>query len=305
MSTSSTRAAITTAPRVASGRLSNTPVKSNSVNTVRSAANSPESWVRAPAEALIAVFDKLPLTTIPLESPAARLAAAEPERARGWRRSARARARRRSSRHRGPRRTRRASRRSRRRQGRRIRRGRRPGRPSEGRPISIGPTIAISSSSVEELDRDDREQDDDQRSRDRGRHPPEPENQRERAAPTARVVPCVSPRSPGSPIPARRSRRRRPRRRTASGSVPTMIVSARPTMKPLSTGSEMKLARNPSRSRPATSAATPTHERQAPRSAWANASPLPATTSPTTAAESAAVAAIGPRPDWRELPKAA
>ena len=31
-----------------------------------------------------------------------------------------------------------------------------------------------------------------------------------------------------------------------------MIVRARPMMKPLSTGSEMKLARNPSRSNPAT-----------------------------------------------------
>ena len=52
------------------------------------------------------------------------------------------------------------------------------------------------------------------------------------------------------------------RRRTASGSWPTMIVSARPTMKPLSTGSEMKLARKPSRSRPATSAMSPGGDRE-------------------------------------------
>ena len=36
-----------------------------------------------------------------------------------------------------------------------------------------------------------------------------------------------------------------------------MIVSARPTMKPFSTGSEMKFATNPRRSRPASSAASP------------------------------------------------
>ena len=36
-----------------------------------------------------------------------------------------------------------------------------------------------------------------------------------------------------------------------------MIVNASPTMNPLSTGSEMKLARNPRRSRPAIRAARP------------------------------------------------
>ena len=49
-----------------------------------------------------------------------------------------------------------------------------------------------------------------------------------------------------------------------------MIVNARPTMNPFSTGSEMKLARNPSRSTPATSAASPVaiaRRPSAPRSA--------------------------------------
>ena len=41
------------------------------------------------------------------------------------------------------------------------------------------------------------------------------------------------------------------------GTWPMMIVSARPTMNPLITGSEMKLARNPRRSTPASSAASP------------------------------------------------
>ena len=46
------------------------------------------------------------------------------------------------------------------------------------------------------------------------------------------------------------------------GTWPIMIVSARPMMNPLSTGSEMKLARNPSRSRPASRARTPVVDRE-------------------------------------------
>ena len=42
-----------------------------------------------------------------------------------------------------------------------------------------------------------------------------------------------------------------------AGTWPTMIVSARPTMKPFSTGSEMRLATKPSRARPATRPMTP------------------------------------------------
>ena len=57
------------------GSSSNSPVRNSSVTTVRPAASSPESWVRAPAEPLTAVFDRLPLTTMPLDRPEARLAA--------------------------------------------------------------------------------------------------------------------------------------------------------------------------------------------------------------------------------------
>ena len=42
------------------------------------------------------------------------------------------------------------------------------------------------------------------------------------------------------------------------GTWPAMIVSDKPTMKPLSTGSEMKLATKPRRRRPAINAASPT-----------------------------------------------
>src|SRR3954469_16455069 len=86
--------------------------------------------------------------------------------------------------------------------------------------------------------------------------------------------------------------------------LPTMMVSAKPMMKPLITGSEMKLARKPSRSRPASNAASPV----------ASASPVVNATnfeSPTetsdaiVAADRAAVADIGPAIRWRELPSAA
>jgi hypothetical protein len=62
-------AAMTTAASVAAGRSSKSPVRKSSATTVRPAASSPETWVRAPAEALTAVFDRLPLTTMPLDTP--------------------------------------------------------------------------------------------------------------------------------------------------------------------------------------------------------------------------------------------
>ncbi len=88
------------------------------------------------------------------------------------------------------------------------------------------------------------------------------------------------------------------------GSCPTMIVSASPMMNPFSTGSEMKLARKPSRRRPAASARIPTTSASVIVS-WRNSSDPGETRSPTAAADSAAVAAIGPVTMWRELPKAA
>lgn len=75
-------------------------------------------------------------------------------------------------------------------------------------------------------------------------------------------------------------------------------------MNPLSTGSEMKFATNPSRSRPAASASTPVVRASA-TVRVANAPDFPAATSPTAAADSAAVAAIGPTTRCFELPNAA
>jgi hypothetical protein len=77
-STSSTIAAITTAASVASGSSSKSPVRNSSVTTVRAATTSPASWLFAPAEPFTAVFERLPLTTMPLESPAVTFAAPSP-----------------------------------------------------------------------------------------------------------------------------------------------------------------------------------------------------------------------------------
>ena len=75
-------------------------------------------------------------------------------------------------------------------------------------------------------------------------------------------------------------------------------------MKPLSTGSEMKLARKPRRSRPAARAMTPVTIASTPVNARTSSGP-PVVRSATAAAERAAVADIGPTTRWRELPKAA
>jgi hypothetical protein len=77
-STSSTTATMTTAARTASGSCSNRPVRNNSVTMVRTATVRPETWVRAPELPFTAVLDRLPLTTIPDDSPAPMLAAPSP-----------------------------------------------------------------------------------------------------------------------------------------------------------------------------------------------------------------------------------
>ena len=123
-------------------------------------------------------------------------------------------------------------------------------------------------------------------------------------APTSRVAPWMSP---SSEITARACSKKLPEplsTPSSPGTWPMMIVSASPTMKPLSTGPEMKLARKPRRSAPAISAARPVVI----ASAAVIAAKLPApgaTTSATVAADSAAVADIGPVTRCRELPRAA
>jgi len=82
-----------------------------------------------------------------------------------------------------------------------------------------------------------------------------------------------------------------------------MIVHATPTMKPLMTGSEMKPARKPRRSSPASSANAPVTTASAAVSATMSSEPT--ATSATAAAESAAVADIGPVTRCFELPNSA
>ena len=122
--------------------------------------------------------------------------------------------------------------------------------------------------------------------------------------PTASVRASAEPRSPRKPTSFSKKSPSLPSTPNIFGTCPTMIVSASPTMKPLSTGSEMKEARKPSRSRPASTAAAPTHSASAIVSC-VNASVFALASSPTVAADSAAVAAIGPVTRCRELPSAA
>ncbi len=87
-----------------------------------------------------------------------------------------------------------------------------------------------------------------------------------------------------------------------------MMVSASPMMKPLRTGSEIQLARKPSRRTPARRASTPVANASATVNAAncsGSADGPPVTRSATAAAESAAVAAIGPVIRCRELPNTA
>ena len=126
------------------------------------------------------------------------------------------------------------------------------------------------------------------------------------SVPTSSVSPCVSPRwrdeLPGLLEEVAACLRLIP---NSFGSWPMMIVSARPMMKPLSTGWLMKSARKPRRSRPAISAARPAISASPAVNAANAAIPPAGTRSATVAADSAALAAIGPTTSTRELPSAA
>ena len=75
-------------------------------------------------------------------------------------------------------------------------------------------------------------------------------------------------------------------------------------MKPLSTGPEMNDARNPSRASPAARAISPATS-ASPAESWVKSAPVRAAMSPTAAADSAAVAAIGPTTRCLDEPNAA
>jgi hypothetical protein len=156
----------------------------------------------------------------------------------------------------------------------------------------------------EELDDDDPEQDRDERAGNDGSDPPEQQDQRQGEQPDQQRRPAglaeLAEQVPelleevavalGDP--------------NSFGSCPATMVRARPMMKPLSTGSEMKLARKPSRSSPATTPMTPVVIASVTVSTTNRLLPWVAR-SATAAADRAAVADIGPATRCLELPKAA
>ena len=250
-STSSITAAMTIAAERRLGKVSKSPVKNSSVMTIASTATTiPESCERAPAEPLTAVLDRLPPTTMPLESPGADVRGAETEQLAvgvdlvvvpggvglGWRR--------------GPPRSRSASLRWPHPVEVQVVPGGDVGKPDRREPRcdradDLDPVLleaeqayaAMPSSTASS----DGGHDAALRLQRRARGPA---TQRRRRAWRRSCSPS-SPRKPQS-CSKKLPWLLRPRRASAAGR--PMIVSARPMMKPFSTGSEMKLARNPSRS---------------------------------------------------------
>ncbi|OLT05150.1 hypothetical protein BJF90_19590 [Pseudonocardia sp. CNS-004] len=113
----------------------------------------------------------------------------------------------------------------------------------------------------------------------------------------------VSPRWPTSPATCSNAFPGSFSTPNSAGSWPMMIVSASPTMKPLSTGSEMNAAMNPSRRSPARMPTTPVTTASAAVNAMYSAPP-PARP-PRIPADRAAVADMGPTTRCRELPTTA
>lgn len=122
--------------------------------------------------------------------------------------------------------------------------------------------------------------------------------------PTVSVRHCVSPRWPRKSHSCSKKSPSPLGTPNSFGTWPIMIVSASPMMKPFSTGSEMKLAKKPSRNRPAASASTPVVSASAAVNAAKFSGP-PVVRSATAAADRAAVAAMGPVTRCLELPNAA
>jgi len=122
--------------------------------------------------------------------------------------------------------------------------------------------------------------------------------------PTSSVKPLVSPSFVSKPQSCSKKSPEVFGTPNSLGSCPTMIVRASPIMNPFNTGSEMKFARKPRRSSPATRAMIPTTSPSVVVSATNSSVPCVAR-SPTAAAERAAVADIGPVTRCLELPNAA
>ena len=264
MSTSSITAAITTAASVASGRFSNRPVRNSSVTTVERRDGQPGHLRLRPGAAVHRGLGQAAVDHHAGGEPGAEVGGTHPDQLPvgvdlvAGRRGVRLRraqplgeADQQDTRPPAP-----------------TSRGSRAGRPpAAGRPggarTSIGPTIATPLAvEMEHADRGDPEQHRHQGSRHQRQPPAQPEHDdqardahRERApvgvAELAEQVPDLLKKSPpplGTP--------------NSLGSCPAMIVRASPTMKPLSTGSEMNDARKPSRAQPGHQPEHAGHDRQ-------------------------------------------
>ena len=257
-STNSTTAAITTAARVVSGRSSNSPVNKSRVSTVSTATMSPDAWVFAPGTAVDRRLRQASVDHHARAQARWRRWLRRVRSAPGWRRCRSALLRRTSWRRPAPRRN----------PPGRCPPPDRPGGGSSPPARSGTRSAAVRSGCGRRARRRGprdgppwpammpAEHDDEGRRHLRGELAQQQEDGERDAAdeyrPSTDVpeladdVPSWSKKSP-EPFDTPRS----------LGTWPIMIVKARPMMKPLSTGSEMKLATKPRRARPATRARTP------------------------------------------------
>jgi hypothetical protein len=169
------------------------------------------------------------------------------------------------------------------------------GRPTDGRPLSMWPTMATPSGSSSSITSTPKATATSEPGT-TGASRRSPMTSASDTTPIASVAACVPPRLPSRSQSSSKKSPGPVSTPNSFGSCPAMMVSARPTMKPLRTGSEMKLARNPSRSTPAISATAPV--------TIASAAVRPKCGA-TAAADRAAVADIGPTIRCRELPSSA
>lgn len=251
-------AAMTTAASTAWGSCSNSPVSRRRLTTVNAAATRFASWVRPPELPWTAVLERLPLTTMPPKRPEPRLATPVPASSRRVSmgmpsRTAYVLAAPRPS-------TKATSNTPAAAPSSSVYCGsEEPGNPTEGRPAGIVPTTltpcAPRSSTIEAPMPSATTTSADGIT---GRRRCSPRSPTSARRPTAAVGPSMegTARSRRHAVSKNRPSGLSTLRR--AGTCPIRMVSARPTMKPFSTGSEMKADRKPNRRTPARSPRTPT-----------------------------------------------
>ena len=247
MSTSSISAAMTTAAERRLGQVLEQAGEEQQRDDRQHRHDQARQLGAGAAEPLTAVFDRLPLTTMPLPEPGAEVGGAEADQlavgvdlvvVAGGVGLGRAEALGEADEHDADRRRAPA-------QVVVEARRRRAGRRRAARE-SMWPTIStpwssrskILTATMPKSDRDERPGYD-------RRDTPQRQHERQRETPTDQRAPCVSPRLPRKSQSCRKKSPSPFSTPNSFGTWPMMIVSARPMMKPFSTGSEMKLARKP------------------------------------------------------------